>query len=229
MQHREGPAEFVTLIDYLAGKQSGIYRKNSPMQSPPPTTNILDLLQTVTPSFASAYTKLPEAVQMRKSAIYLQDILNIFEPRERYQQDESLTQSMTREFGLELARESARTIVNLQRQQPLTAAFMRLKMPTPYSFCYSLNQTGNKTDIFGFRSHICSKCLVKEHLVVSYPEDKQGGGRVEVKHSCKPDLIGLNQNVDDKSRASRVELLRETLPRDLKDIVNIWTGKKWYL
>ena len=73
---------------------------------------------------------------------------------------------------------------------------------------------------------MCSKCLMKEHLAVSYSIDNHTDARVEVKHYCRPDLFGYNQNLDDKVRASSVELMRNTLPSYLKKVVNLWTGEK---
>ncbi len=46
-----------------------------------------------------------------------------------------------------------------------------------------------------------------------------------MKHRCRPDLVALNQNLDDKFRASSVDHMRETLPSYLKKVVNLWTGE----
>jgi len=73
---------------------------------------------------------------------------------------------------------------------------------------------------------MCSKCLMMEHLAVSYSIDSHTEARVEVKHQCRPELLAYNQNLDDKVRASSVELMRNTLPTYLKKIVNLWTGDK---
>jgi len=174
-----------------------------------PSTSNFDLLQT----------------QTGKSATDLQDILRVFEPHERYKQGESLTQSMTREFDLELARQAARNVLNQQGQQPLYATQGQLR-PAPFSYSNFLNPTGNENEIFGFRGHTCSKCLMKEHLPVSYSTDNKIGARFEVKHTCRPVLLANNQNLDDKVRASRVELMRNTLPSYLKYVVNLWTSEK---
>ena len=132
---------------------------------------------------------------------------------------------MTREFGLELARQSARNVINQQIQRPVSATPEQLRL-TPFSSSNFLTPTGNENEIFGFRGHMCSKCLVKEHLVVSYPKDNQEGGRVEIKHSCRPEFIALSQNLDDKFRASCVEHMRNTHSSYLKKVVNLWTGEK---
>ncbi len=84
---------------------------------------------------------------------HLQDILHIFEPVERYKHGESLTQSMTREFGLELARQLARNVLNQQRQQPVSAAPEQQRL-TPFSSSNFLIPTGNENEIFGFRGHV---------------------------------------------------------------------------
>ncbi|MFZ0897267.1 MAG: hypothetical protein WAZ77_22415 [Candidatus Nitrosopolaris sp.] len=232
MQHPDESAEFVTLVDYLAGRLSGVYMASSRMRAPPPNlgqvrpgTNIFDFLQHVSPSHAAQYTKQPvAAVQARKRATHLQDILHIFEPHERYKQGESLTQSMTREFGLELARQSARNVTNQQIQRPVSATPEQLRL-THFSSNF-LIPAGNQNAIFGFRGHMCSKCLMKEHLAVSYSIDNHTDARVEVKHYCRPDLLAYNQNLDDKVRASSVELMRNTLPSYLKKVVNLWTGEE---
>ena len=232
MQHPDESAEFVTLVDYLAGRLSGVYMASSRMRAPPPNlgqvkpgTNMFDFMQHVSPSHAAQYTKQPvAAVQARKRATHLQDILHIFEPHERYKQGESLTQSMTREFGLELARQSARNVINQQIQRPVSATPEQLRL-THFSSNF-LIPAGNENAIFGFRGHMCSKCLMKEHLAVSYSIDNHTDARVEVKHYCRPDLLAYNQNLDDKVRASSVELMRNTLPSYLKKVVNLWTGEK---
>jgi len=215
-QHSDESAEIVTFVDYLVGRYSGVYRASSRMRKPQPnlgqfkpSTSNFDLLQT----------------QTGKSATDLQDILRVFEPHERYKQGESLTQSMTREFDLELARQAARNVLNQQGQQPLYATQGQLR-PAPFSYSNFLNPTGNENEIFGFRGHTCSKCLMKEHLPVSYSTDNKIGARFEVKHTCRPVLLANNQNLDDKVRASRVELMRNTLPSYLKYVVNLWTSEK---
>jgi hypothetical protein len=215
-QHSDESAEIVTFVDYLVGRYSGVYGASSPMRKPPtnlgqfkPSTSNIDLLQ----------------AQTRKSATDLQDILRVFEPHERYKQGESLTQSMTREFDLELARQAARNVLNQQGQQPLSATQGQLR-PAPFSYSNFLNPTGNENEIFGFRGHTCSKCLMKEHFPVSYSTDNKIGARFEVKHTCRPVLLANNQNLDDKVRASSVELMRNTLPSYLKYVVNLWTSEK---
>ena len=231
-QHPDESAQIVNLVDYLVGRLSGVYMASSQPQAPPPnlgqvkpSSNIFDFLQHANPSHAAVSTKRPvAAVQTRKSATHLLDILHMFEP-ERYTQSESLTQSMTREFGLELARQLARNVLNRQQQQPVSATPER---PTPFSSNFLIT-TGNENEIFGFRGHMCSKCLMMEHLAVSYSIDNHTDARVEVKHHCRPDLLAYNQNLDDKVRAASVELMRNTLPTYLKKVVNLWTGEKLVL
>jgi hypothetical protein len=130
---------------------------------------------------------------------------------EEYKQGESFTQSMAREFGLELARQSARNALNQQIQRPVSATPEQLGL-TLFSSSNLLIPTGNENEIFGLRGHVCSKCLMKEHLAVSYSIDNHTDARVEVKHLCRPDLLAYNQNLDDKVRASSVEHMRNTLP-----------------
>jgi hypothetical protein len=136
-QHSDESAEIVTFVDYLVGRYSGVYRASSRMRKPQPnlgqfkpSTSNFDLLQT----------------QTGKSATDLQDILRVFEPHERYKQGESLTQSMTREFDLELARQAARNVLNQQGQQPLYATQGQLR-PAPFSYSNFLNPTGNENEI----------------------------------------------------------------------------------
>jgi hypothetical protein len=231
-QYPDESAQIARLVDYLVGRLSGVYMASPRKRAPPPnlgqvktSTNVFDFLQHVRPSHAAEYTKRQvAAVQTRKSATHLQDILHIFEPHEGYKQSESLTQSMTREFGLEFARQSARNVINQQIQRPVSATPEQLRL-TPFSSNF-LIPAGNENEIFGFRSHMCSKCLMKEHLAVSYSIDNHTDARVEVKHYCRPDLLAYNQNLDDKVRASSVELMRNTLPSYLKKVVNLWTGEK---
>jgi len=90
-QHSHESAEIVTFVDYF-GRNSGVSRASSRMRAPPPNLGNIDLFQ----------------AQTRKSATHLQDILHFFEPHERSKQGETLGQSMTREFGLEFARQLAR-------------------------------------------------------------------------------------------------------------------------
>ena len=205
-QHSHESAEIVTFVDYF-GRNSGVSRASSRVRAPPPNLGNIDLFQ----------------AQTRKSATHLQDILHFFEPHERSKQGETLGQSMTREFGLELARQSARNFLIQQRQQPV---FANLDRPRPAPFPSNfLIPTGNENEIFGFRGHMCSKCLMNEHLSVFYPIDNHTD-RVEVKHLCRPDLLVYYQNLDDKVRSSSVELMRKTLPSYLKKVVNLWTGEK---
>jgi len=103
------------MVDYLVGRLSGVYMASSRLGAPPtdlaefkPSTDNFEFLQEVTP-YPAEYTKR-RPVQTRKGMTHLQDVLRIFEPQERYKQGESLTQSMTREFGLELARQAARNL-----------------------------------------------------------------------------------------------------------------------
>ena len=87
-QHPDESAQIVSLVDYLVGRLSGVYMASSRMRAPPPnlgqvepSTNIFDFLHHVSPSHAAEYTKRPvAAVQTRKSATHLQEILHIFEP-----------------------------------------------------------------------------------------------------------------------------------------------------
>ena len=232
-QHPDESAQIASWVDYLVGRLSGVYIASSRKRAPPPnlgqvkpSTNVFDFLQHVRPSHAAEYTKRPVgAVQTRKSATHLQDILHIFEPHEGYKHSESLTQRMTREFGLELARQSARNVINQQIQRSVSATPEQLRL-TPFSSSNFLTPTGNENEIFGFRGHMCSKCLMKEHLAVSYSIDNPTDARVEVKHQCRPDLLVYNQNLDDKFRASSVEHMRNTLSSYLKKVVNLWTGEK---
>jgi hypothetical protein len=155
----------------------------------------------------------------------LQDVLRIFEPLERYKQGESLTQSMAREFGIELARQAARNALNERRQSPVSSIHEQQRT-THFSSSNFLIATGNESEIFGFRGYVCSKCLMNEHLAVYYSIYSHTDARVEVKHHCRPDLLALNQNLADKVRTSSVELMRNTLPSYLKKVVNLWTGEK---
>ncbi len=187
-QHSDESAEIVTFVDYLVGRNSGVYRASSRMRAPTPnlrqfkrSTSNFDLLQ----------------AQTRKSAT---------------------------DF-LELARQSARNFLIQKRQQPISATQEQLR-PAPFSYSNFLTPTGNENEIFGFRGHTCSKCLMKEHLAVSYSIDNKIGARFEVKHTCRPNLLANNQNLDDKVRASSIELMRNTLPSYLKEVVKLWTGEK---
>src|SRR5207245_8421862 len=105
----------------------------------------------------------------------------------------------------------ARNVLNRQGQQPVSAT-QEQPRSAPFSYSNFLTPAGNENEIFGFRGHTCSKCLMKEHLAVSYSTDNKVGARFEVKHTCRPDLLANNHNLDDKVRASSIELMRNTLP-----------------
>ena len=217
------------MVDYLVGRLSGVYMASSRLGAPrpdlaqfKPSTNNLEFLQEVTP-YPAEYTKR-RIVQTRKGVTHLQDVLRIFEPQERYKQGESLTQSMTREFGLEFARLAARNLS--YKGQPTISSFHEQQRPNHFSSSNFLIPTGNESEIFGFRGHVCSKCLMYEHLAVSYSIYSHTDARVEVKHHCRPDLLAYNQNLDDKVRTSSVELMRNRLPSYHNKVVNLWIGEK---
>jgi hypothetical protein len=217
------------MVDYLVGRLSGVYMASSRLGAPrpdlaqfKPSTNNFEFLQEETP-YPAEYTK-QRPVQTTKGVTHLQDVLRIFEPHEKYKQGEGLTQSMTREFSLELARQAARNL--LYERQPTVSSFHEQQRPTHFSSSNFLIPTGNESEIFGFRGHVCSKCLMIEHLAVSYSIDSHTGARVEVKHLCRPNLLAYNHNLDDNVRTSSVELMHNTLPSYLKKVVNLWTGEK---
>jgi hypothetical protein len=220
------------MVDYLACRLSGVYIAGSRKGTPPPDlaqfkprTNNFEFLQDVAPNAAEYTKRHPVApVQKRKRATLSQDVLRILEPQERYKQGESLTQSMTREFGFEFARQAARNILYEGRQPPVTSIHEQ-RWP-PVSSSYFLIPTGNESEIFGFRGHMCSKCLMIEHLAVSYSIDSHTDARVEVKHYCRPDILANNRNLDDNVRTSSVEHMRNILPSYLKKVVSLWGGEK---
>jgi len=218
-QHLGQSAQIVTLIEYLAGRQSGIYQYQSPSQT-----------QSSAPPSA------------RKSATNIHDILRIFESREKVEQNEqngnNLVNEMTREFARELARQSAANYASKVQQQQQSRAMissMYTMAPQSLSRSNSLIPTGNEADIFGFRGHICSKCLMMQHLAISYPTGEQIGatseqiGRDEIKHECNPFLLANNQNLDQKVMDTSVELMRQNLPKYLKDVVNLWNRRDAYI
>ncbi|MDQ6667711.1 MAG: hypothetical protein M3Y53_05725 [Thermoproteota archaeon] len=188
-QHPDESAQIVSMVDYLVGRLSGAYMASSRMRAPPPnrgqvepSTNNFDFLQHVTPSHAAEYIKRPvAAVQTRKSATHLQDILHIFEPDEGYKQGESLTQSMTREFGLELARQLARNVLNQQRQQPVSATPEQLRL-TPFSSNFLIPtvanlRTGEKVVLLSIElpgeSAPPSEPTANDRIKIPYPRNPQ--------------------------------------------------------
>jgi hypothetical protein len=92
----------------------------------------------------------------------------------------------------------------------------------------TLIPTANEADIFGFRGHICSKCLMTQHLAISYPSSERIG-RDEIKHLCDPVLLANNQNLDQKVMETSVELMHQNLPKYLKDVVNLWNRRDAYI
>jgi hypothetical protein len=84
--------------------------------------------------------------------------------------------------------------------------------------------TGNTSDIFGYRCHICSKCLMMVHLPVFYPPSQQYGAIIEYRHCCDPGLIARNQNLDENDKETRLKIMREYQPQYLKNVVNPCSG-----
>jgi hypothetical protein len=133
----------------------------------------------------------------------------------------------SREFLQEIARQLAiRSLSQLNQRQP---PYIQQMMPQSYPLSNFLIPTGNRTDIFGFRTHICPNCLLLEHLAVSYPGDMQwivGAAAAEIKHVCKPILIASNCDLDENARRTSVLVMQEKSPSYLKYIVNLWTEKR---
>lgn len=211
-QHMGQSTQIVTLIEYLAGRQSGIYQYPLPYQ-----------------------TQSSAKPSARKSATNIYDILHIFESREKAEQNEQngnnpLNQMMTG-FAREIGRQSAANYAsNVQQQQQSRAMISSMYTMAPQSHfrSNSLTPIGNEADIFGFRGHICSKCLLTEHLAISYPSSEQIR-RVEIKHLCDPVLLANNQNLDQKVMETSFEFMHQNLPKYLKNIVNLWNRRDAYI
>ena len=188
---------------------------------------ILNYLQLLNPKYAPVFRGGLLGSPTIKSATKVDDILPYFHPQdEEKPRNDTLMQAFSREFRLEIARQLAiRSFSQLNHRPP----YIQQKMPQSYPISNFLIPTGNRTDIFGFRTHVCPKCLLLEHLAVSYPGDMKwivGAAAAEIKHVCKPMLIASNCYLDDEVRSTSVHVMQEKSPGYLKDIVDLWTEKR---
>jgi len=203
-QHPGQSSQVVRVIEYLAGRQSGIYQPPSQAQS------------------------LSAPLSTRKSSTTITDILRVFQSSGKVEQNgNSPTNVMTREFIREVARQLAANCVGKAQQQSLPTLVSNLHPMAPQSHFLSnfLIPTGNELEIFGFRGHVCSRCLTIQHLAVSYPPSELGCARGEIRHMCDPDLLASNQNLDDKVKQARFTFLNQNLPTYLKGVVSLWNSR----
>jgi hypothetical protein len=157
----------------------------------------------------------------------MQDILRIFESTEKVKQEgDSPLRVMTKEFFGEIARQLAVSRVSKAQhrsQAPLISNTHPMMWQSSFPSNISL-PTDNTGDIFGYRCHICSKCLMMVHLPVFYPPSQQYGAIIEYRHCCDPGLIARNQNLDENDKETRLKIMREYQPQYLKNVVNPWSG-----
>jgi len=231
-QHPNQPVQPVTLIDYLVGRQTGIYKKRAEPkmfdQNNEEIALFLNYLQLLNPKYAPVFRGGPLGSPTIKRAPKVDDILPYFRPQdEEKPRNDTLTQTFSREFLQEIARQLAiRSFSQLNQRTP---PYIQQMMPQSYSLSNFLIPAGNRTDIFGFRTHICPNCLLLEHLAVSYPPEmlwKRGAVAGEIKHTCKPILIAYDPDLDDEVRSTSVLVMQEKSPSYLKDIVDLWTEKQ---
>jgi hypothetical protein len=188
----------------------------------------LNYLQLLNPKSAPVFRGGPLGSPTIKSATKVEDILPYFRLQdEEKPRNDTLMQACSREFLQEIARQLAiRSFSQPNQRQP---PYIQQRMPQSYPLSNFLIPTGNRTDIFGFRTHICPNCLVLEHLAVSYPGDMQwivGAAAAEIKHVCKPILIASNCDLDENALRTSVLVMQEKSPSYLRDIVNLWTEKR---
>jgi len=231
-QHPGQSVPFVTLIEYLVGRQTGLYKERAEPkifdQNNEETTLFLNYLQLLNPEYASAFRGGLLGSPTIKRAPKLQDILSYFRPKdEEKPRNDTLTQAFSREFLQEIARQLAiRSVSQLNQRQP---PYIQQMMPQSYPISNLLIPAGNRTDIFGFRAHVCPNCLLLEHLAVFYPGDMQwivGAAAAEIKHVCKPILIASNCYLDENARRTSILVMQEKSPSYLKHIVDLWTEKR---
>jgi hypothetical protein len=206
-QHSGHLTQIVSVIEYLAGRQSGIYQ----------------------PASLSNNRKQSSSAPLsaRKSATNMQDILHIFDfesTKKVNPEGGSLAHVMTKEFAGEIARQAAVNYVSKARQQSQATVIsnMHLLWQSPFLSDIVIPR-GNSGDIFGYRCHICSKCLLTQLLAISYPPNEQIGAIIEEKHWCDPSIIARNQNLDKNVKETRVKIMRQSLPKYLKNVVNAWS------
>ena len=203
-QHPGQLFQIVSMVEYLAGRQSGIYKPQFQTQSSSAT------------------------LSARKNATQIEDIFRIFESNEKGKQEgNSQARVMTEEFAREVARQAASYCISTAQQQS-QAAFISKMHPmfrqSPF-LSNILISTGNTGDIFGYRFHICSNCLIMQHLAVLYPPSQQYGAIIEDKHWCDKSIIARNQNLGENEKQIRTKIMHEYLPKYLKNIVNAWSGR----
>ena len=90
---------------------------------------------------------------------------------------------------------------------------------------YNVDPTAD-LQIFGFRGHVCDKCLMSETHYVAFP-NAEGQGSIESRHYCfLAKAAATNESID---RSGKVKILRDKIPTLLKQKVNSRTGNNNYL
>ncbi|MGA9149254.1 MAG: hypothetical protein WBZ36_01645 [Candidatus Nitrosopolaris sp.] len=80
--------------------------------------------------------------------------------------------------------------------------------------------------IFGFRGHVCDKCLMSETHYVAFP-NAEGQGSIESSHFCVLAKAAATSESIDSS--GKVRILRDKIPTQLKQKVNSRTGNNNHL
>jgi hypothetical protein len=61
-------------------------------------------------------------------------------------------------------------------------------------------------------------------LAVYYPQSQQIGAIIEDRHECDQVILAKNQNLDENVKKTRVEFMRQNLPKYLKNVADLWSG-----
>jgi hypothetical protein len=79
----------------------------------------------------------------------------------------------------------------------------------------------NHLQIFGYRGHVCNKCLISETHYVGFP-DAPGQGRLDQGHFCDPEKVAVAGELVDRFGLYR--FLLSKIPMQIKQKVNSSTG-----
>jgi hypothetical protein len=82
------------------------------------------------------------------------------------------------------------------------------------------------SEVVGFRSHVCEKCLIA-NIDTIFPHNDGQSGQIETKHTCNSKRLADAELEADKDKI--IANQHEKLPEYMKRKVNSWTNNSAYL
>lgn len=146
------------MIEYLVGRQTGIYKKRAEPkmfdQNNEETTLFLNYLQLLNPKYAPAFRgRLPGSPTI-KSATKVEEILALFPPQDEDKpRNDTLMQAFSREFLQEIARQLAiRSFSQINHRPP----YIQQMMLQSYTISNFLIPTGNWSTLLYLIPETCN-------------------------------------------------------------------------